>query len=69
MRDCCDSSRIVIMVVFVGSLTKEPKELLGDSRDEAATEKIYTVMYFFFSVINIKAYKLMESYTIYSTCA
>ena len=57
------------MVVFVGSLTKETKELLGDSRDEAATEKIYTVMYFFFSVINIKAYKLMESYTIYSTCA
>ena len=44
----CDSSRIVNMVVFVASSTKETKELLGDSRDEAATEKIYTVMFFFF---------------------
>ena len=37
MRVSYDSSRIVIMVVFVGSLTKETKELLGDSRDEKAT--------------------------------
>ena len=48
MRVCCDSSRNVNMIVFVGSLTKE---LLGDSRDEEATEQIYTAM--FFSVINI----------------
>ena len=36
------------MVVFLGSLIQEIKKLLGDSRDEEATEKIYIVKYLFF---------------------